>query len=401
MIAPRSENESAFDFSKRIVYGKLVDKTLADEDYSELAEVLYGQSYSTDVARRMMYGSCKTLQLIDGERFESVSDSKLLDEIDIKQRELEKERQRFYDQRREDKKLVTEMARMEHIRDAIVDSANRLNDTVGTLYTDYKPSYDADNEAVLVLCDWHYGMTTDNVWNTYNTDICRSRVRHVTYETIDRLKKNNCHRLHVVVLGDLIHGACHVSARVASEELVCDQLMQATEVLAQTIIALSAYVDETCVYVTYGNHARTVPNKKDNIHHDNLERIIPWWLSCRFTDREDIHVSEGENEFLYFDVCGYGICATHGDLDSVRGSTKTLSTLFHKRYGRDIDYILLADKHHRDEFEELGVCAMISGSLCGTDDYANDRRLYSNPEQLLLIMNHDCGVDATYHIRCK
>ena len=59
------QNESQLDYHKRLVYGKLVDKTLADMDYTELAELVYGQPYSSDVARRMLYGSRRTLELMD------------------------------------------------------------------------------------------------------------------------------------------------------------------------------------------------------------------------------------------------------------------------------------------------------------------------------------------------
>ena len=63
----RQQGETDLQFHKRLIYGKLVDKTLADNDYSELSELAYGQPYSSDVARRMMYGSCRTLQLLDGQ----------------------------------------------------------------------------------------------------------------------------------------------------------------------------------------------------------------------------------------------------------------------------------------------------------------------------------------------
>lgn len=43
---------------------------------------------------------------------------------------------------------------------------------------------------------------------------------------------------------------------------------------------------------------------------------------------------------------------------------------------------------------------MICGSLCGTDDYANDKRLFSYPSQLLLIVNEENGVDAEYKLKC-
>ena len=51
MQLKRDGDESAFNYHKRLVYGKLVDKTLSDVDYSELSELVYGQQYSSDVAR--------------------------------------------------------------------------------------------------------------------------------------------------------------------------------------------------------------------------------------------------------------------------------------------------------------------------------------------------------------
>lgn len=407
----RLPNETRSAYHKRLIYGKLVDKTLIDCDYSELAELVYGHRYSSDVARRMMYGSCKTLELLDRESIKEVAGTELADELDYKMAELQKERQRFFDQRREYSKLVNASGRAEHLEDRIIEAASKLDETIGVLYP-YStrcakgcPVYDfsgQDTEAVLVLCDWHYGMVADNVWNQYNTEICKDRVRKVVEATAKRMKLHGCKCLHVVMLGDLIHGAIHVSARVASEELVCDQLMQVSEVLAQSIAELANYTDCVKVYTTYGNHARTVQNKKDNVHRDNMERIIPWWLKARLSNIENVEiVDESDTEITYLNVLGHGFCMSHGDLDGVKSSPRLFQTLFTKRFGLDVEYVLLADKHHREEFEELGVSSMIAGSLCGTDEYANGKRLYSTPEQLLLIVNEECGVDATYHLNVR
>ena len=399
----RIENESAFDYHKRLVYGKLIDKTLADCDYSELAELLYGQSYSSDVARRMMYGSRKTLELMDSEQVQKVSDHGLLSEIELKKAELQQERQRFFDQRREFNKLLSAEGRKEHIYESLTIAANNLMNSIGVAFEDsyYEPENASDNEAVLVFSDWHYGMKTKNVFNAYNAEICKKRVTNTVTQAIQRIQLHGCHRLHVVVLGDLCHGAIHTGARVASDELACEQLMQASEILAQAILRLSQYVDDTLVYATYGNHARTVQNKHDSIHRDNMERIVPWWLAQRLQMYDNITIMpESDNEFLFIDACGHDICASHGDLDTVKCSPRLLTTIFQKKYGKNIEYILLGDKHHRESFNELGVTATICGSLCGTDDYANDKRLYSQPEQLMLIVNPAYGVDAEYRLRC-
>lgn len=401
MQIERMENESKFDYHRRLVYGKLVDKTLADVDYSELSELVYGQPYSSDVARRMLYGSRRTLELMDEERAAGGGSSAYADEIDAKMIELRKERQKFYDQRREYNKLISADGRAEHLYDTLMEAAQHLGDTVGSL--DFHKCVTADysgNEAVIVFSDWHYGMTTNNTFNRYNTEICRQRVGHVVEQVSSRLELHSCNRLHVVVLGDLFHGAIHTSARVASEELVCEQIMEVSEILAQAINELSRYVQDTFVYMTYGNHGRTIPNKNDSIHRDNLERIIPWWLEQRLKDNESVHIAEDTGtEFLFVTAAGHDICASHGDLDSVKTAPRLLTALFYKQYGKDVEYILLGDKHHRESFEELGVTAIICGALCGSDDYANGKRLYSTPSQLLLIVNPENGVDAEYRIK--
>lgn len=404
MDIEKKENESQLDYHKRLIYGKLVDKTLSDMDYTELAELVYGQPYSSDVARRMCYGSRRTLELMDSERIRGISNNDVISDIDEKIIELRKERQKLYDQRREYNKLLARDGRKEHLYDILEKSASRLSESIGVMYNKHQSAdlFFDDVEAILVLSDWHYGLVANNIFNTYNTDICKDRVKSVIDNTIRRITLHRCRKLHIVILGDLCHGAIHTSARVASEELVCEQLMQVSEILAQSILELSQYVDQAMVYTTYGNHARTVQNKNDSIHRDNMERIIPWWLEQRFARADNIVVMpELPTEFIFVNSSGVDICATHGDLDSVRQSTRLLPTLFQKTYGKDIQCVILGDKHHRESFDELGITAMICGSLCGTDDYANNKRLFSEPSQLLLITNPQCGIDAEYHIKCK
>lgn len=399
------------DYHKRLVYAKLVDKTLDDVSFPELSKIIYGYPYAADVARRMFYGSRMTYEELDREKIEAIEDTDAMESIRSEIDMLRKEQQKFYDQRREYNKILAAEGRREHLYEQLAAAANNLAETIGNVFegTWSQPGTFGNNEAVLVLSDWHYGLKTSNVFNTFDTAVCRKRLSEIIRAAEQRILLHQCRKLHIVVLGDLIHGAIHTSARVASEELVCDQIMQVSEMLAQTVLELNRCVEETVVYITYGNHARTVQSKNDSLHRDNMERLIPWWLQERILAEEsrlgkklNICIApEPEGEFLYVDACGYGICATHGDLDSVRSSPRLLATLFQKQYGKDISYILLGDKHHVESFEEIGVTAMLCGSLCGTDDYANEKRLFSAPSQLLLIMNREDGVDAEYRLTCK
>lgn len=414
--------ETPREYHKRLIYGKLEDKTLSDYDWDELSEFLFGKQLARDETRKRAYGSYYNFKLEEEEGANNANECvtdvapathKIMAGLDEKIAFYQREAQKYFDQRREYKKLNTSEARWEHLVDRLSDAASQLPDSVGDIcVSDFSP-FDSGTEAVLVFADWHYGMTTDNIFNTYNTDICKQRVDETVAKAIKRIRQHSCDKLHVVVLGDLIHGAIHTSARVASEELTADQLIQASEILAQAIIHLASNVPETHVYMTYGNHARTVANKNDSVHRDNMERIVPWWLEqkiaaftaqleSKYGESFDITIEpESPNEFLLLNVCGHDVVAAHGDADAIKTSPKTLATLFRRQYARDIEYILLGDKHHREDFEELGVTAMLCGALCGSDDYANGKRLYSVPSQMLLIFNDVEGLDAEYRLKCE
>ena len=83
--------ETELEHHKRLIYGKLLDGTLADADYTELAPYVYGREYSTDAARKMMYGSVRTLRLMDVAGDQSVSSDGRMEELAIQKLELEKE----------------------------------------------------------------------------------------------------------------------------------------------------------------------------------------------------------------------------------------------------------------------------------------------------------------------
>ena len=320
-------------------------------------------------------------------------------EYEDQKKEMFKIKKQWQDQRRECIKLWTEESRFDHLVEKLIESANHLCEVKPLTFNDYILEYD-NSEAVICWADWHYGMVTDNIWNQYNTEICRQRVEEFVNKAVSRLSRHGVKRLHIMLLGDAAHGSIHNSCRVASEEDVCDQIMQASEIMAEAINELSSYVPEVNVYATYGNHLRTVQNKNDSIHSDNMEKIIPWWLEQRLQNNNRVNIIKSDYyEFLYLNVCGYNIVGAHGDLEKFKQFGLTVNTLFTKKYGKSIDYTVSADKHHIEEFEHIGIESILVRSLCGTDEYANNNRLYSAPGQTLMIFTPEEGRDGTYNIK--
>jgi len=326
---------------------------------------------------------------------DNVYSAELKDQLD----EIYKAKRQLFDQRREYNKILTSDARADHLTEKLIEAANAvpLKD-YSNIFT-FK-SGASNEEAVLLLSDWHYGQVSNNIWNQYDINICLQRVSKLFDKVYSALMEHEIKTLHVVLLGDFVNGAIHTGCRVASEEKTCDQLMHVSEILANFINSLSVPVDAVNVYSTYGNHARTIQNKDDSVHADNMERIIPWWLKQRLANNNKVSIAESDfYEFIYFNVCGYNVVCTHGDLDKFKNLGVTINSLFTKKYGKSIDYTFSGDKHHLEAFEQFGVESALVGSLCGTDEYANNKRLYSNPMQTLCIFTPEDGKLCTYNIK--
>jgi hypothetical protein len=303
------------------------------------------------------------------------------------------------DQRREYNKLLVSDARADHLSEELINVANKLNKEKPLDFNKYIFNH-SDKEAVICFADWHYGMTTDNIFNIYNTEICKQRVEQFIVKAKKYITLHKPSKLHVLLLGDSAHGAIHTGVRVSSEEDTCDQLMHVAEIMAEAINELANEVKFTYVYSTYGNHLRTIQNKTDSIHSDNMEKIIPWWMGQRFQNRNDIEIKYSEfKEFIKLNVLGYNICCTHGDLDKIKDLGITVNTIFSKLFHETIDYTISADKHHLEEFEQYDIESILVRSLCGTEDFANEHRLYSKAGQSMFIFSKEEGRECTYNIK--
>lgn len=384
--------------------GELKSSGSSDISWDEIADIinkeLYGddyENYKGSSAYRKTYQNAK--RFYDAGVFDNNTDDNHIDILKKEQENLYKERRKYYDQRREYNKILTSDARAEHLSEELIKAADHLSIVKPLDFSPYEFPELNKKEGLLLLSDWHYGMVTDNIWNTYNTDICRSRVQSLVEYVKHYILEHKITTLHVVLLGDAAHGAIHVGCRVQSDEDTCDQLMNVSELLAETISALSSSVNVVKVYSCYGNHLRTIQKKYESIHSDNMEKIIPWWLKERLKNNPKVEIIESKyKEFTRLNILGSEICCVHGDLDNFKNLGVTVNTIFNKLYGDSIDYTVSGDKHHLEEFESFGIESILVRSLCGTDEYANNKRLYSEAGQTFIIFNDDYGRECTYHI---
>lgn len=350
-----------------------------------------------DTAYRKRWAAFKSV--LDANTDKIVGENKYLAELKEQTDEIYKAKKQLYDQRREYNKMLASDARADHLAEKLIEAANLVPLKDYSEVFTFKNSV-SNEEAVLLLADWHYGQVSNNIWNQYDTSICLQRVSKLFDKVSAALREHEIKTLHVALLGDFVNGAIHTGCRVAAEENTCEQLMHVSEIIANFINALSVYVGKINVYSTYGNHARTIQNKNDSIHADNMERVIPWWLEQRLKENSKVDIIDSEYyEFIYLNVCGHNVVCTHGDLDKFSDIGVTINSLFSKKYGKAIDYTFSGDKHHLESFEQFGIESALVGSMCGTDEFANNKRLYSNPMQTLCIFTPEDGKLCTYNIK--
>lgn len=382
---------------------------VSDLDWTEI-NAKYGVEFNPDTTRKgsqpPLFGGVfvkEYFQWKNSKNENKNNDDVYFKELQAQRDELYKVKRQVMDQRREYNKILTSDSRADHLMECMIECANKMNERHPLLsFTEPFLKTCQEKEAVLFFSDWHYGMTTDNIWNKYNTDICKKRVSRLVEKSKEYLRLNQISKLHIVTLGDACHGSIHVGCRVASEEDTCDQIMHVAEIMAQAVENLSTVVDNVKFYSCYGNHLRTIQEKNDSVHSDNMEKMIPWWMKQRLAKNFKVEIIESEfKEFTKLNVLGYNICCVHGDLDNIKNIGVTVNTLFNRLYGETIDYTVSGDKHHLEEFEQFDIESVIIRSLCGTDEYASNKRLYSKAGQTLMIFNSEDGRESTYNIPLK
>lgn len=393
MNIERKQNETPLDYHKRIVYGKLVDKTLSDVDYTELAELAYGQSFSSDVARRMFYGSKRTLDLMDSERVESASTNELLTELDEKMIELRKERQKFFDQRNAFNKVVRDRSRQEELNEILVEAVQS-----GELPTlDYSPhiQIQSDNDLLVSLNDIHYGANIKNAWNEYNSCICRDMM----YRYLDRIisigqthKSENCI---CWMNGDAISGNIHYSIAITNKENVIEQVMGVSELVSEFLAELSKHFNAVTFITVAGNHSRISPNKDDSLSSERLDDLIEWYVKARLQNFDNIIIADNKiDETMYtIDIRGKLYCGVHGDYDGSAAKVQALQTMV----GKPVYAVLSGHLHHNKVDVVQGIKTVMAGSFLGIDDYCIQKRIFGKPEQMVCVCDEN-GILCHYDI---
>lgn len=398
------DGESKTDYHRRLIYGKLVDKTLADEDYSEIAELVYGRPYSSDVARRMLYGSRNTIQLFDEEAVNATvqNSEEAKASFDEKIRELQAERYKLQAEKAEYYKWLKSEANFklfeEKVVSAIAEHAPvlRVPEPVEVV--------NGKRGAVLCLADAHFGKEykvyglKQEVINEYSPEIFFSRMEQIYNETLEVLKHNGLTEVRVFNLGDSIDGFLRNSQTWTLRYGAIDSAIIYGCYMGDWLHKLSESVRVIYSQVD-GNHdeLRLLDGKKGQHLHESAGKIIKNCIKLKNESNPNFVYNENRADVIYDTVCGFNMLGTHFGGSNSSDALREFSNI----YGTEINY-LFTGHFHTAEFATVGSKAgcIGVGSIMGVDEFSMKIRKRSDATCTLAIFEEGKGkVDEhTYYL---
>lgn len=378
--------------------GKLVDRTI-DDDYEELSERLFGEGncFNSSEVRKRMYGMKAIIEAIERDGEAAIRDKDTLSMLDDKLITIQKERQKYFDQRNALTKLIRERSRQEELNEILEDAIRSGN----LPQLDYQrvmiePS---DNDLLVSLNDIHYGANVNNYWNTYNSDVCREMMCRYLDRIIAIGETHHSENCIVWANGDEISGNIHQSIAVTNKENVIEQIKGVSELIAEFLAELSKHFNQVVFVSVAGNHSRIETNKDRALVAERLDDLVEWYLSARLQNFENVLIGGGEkidNTMYLIDVRGKTYCGVHGDFDGSAGKVQSLQTMV----GRPLYAVLSGHLHHNKTDDVQGVKTIMAGSFLGMDDYCVQKRIYGKSEQMVCVCDAS-GVRCTYDIPLK
>lgn len=307
-------------------------------------------------------------------------------ELDAKQRELEREKIRYRDERRAWNKQNYIEARVEQKLDKLEEdliSIGKINFEVNN----HKLSRTSDNDILVILSDLHIGSCFSSYFGNYNSAIAKNRLNQLLTEIIKLKTLYNSENCYISLQGDLINGSIHKTIQVENRENVIDQIKLATEIIASFAHELTKHFTNVYFSNVVGNHTR-LDRKDEALHDERLDNIIGWAVGLMLNHINNFKMLHNniDTGIAMLNIRDKKYISVHGDFDPFnKNSLNQLCTML-----GFIPYAVLYGHLHTCAFrEENGIKMIRGGSLCGTgDNYTIEKRLCGEASQLVCVCSN-------------
>lgn len=325
-----------------------------------------------------------------------------LDELDVKTRELKKEKIKLQTEKLEYNRWLREEARDELICEKICEA-------IKTLPPLEVPSriipVHSNREGVLLLADAHYGVEFKivglfgEVLNEYSPEIFEARMWDLLNQVIEICKKEGFTSLNVYDLGDEIDGLLRVSQLWKLRYGVLDSAVYYGRFITTWLNELSKYVYVKYQMVKDSNHCqlRLLGQPKNTFKDENVSVVITDKIMDRLHNNSNFEFIQNPTGLIFDDnIVGYSILGAHGECKNLEQAIKELS----KTYRTQIDFMVGGHKHHQNSIN-IGIESDVIGapSIIGIDDYSMSLNKTSDPGATLFVLEQGEGKVMEYNIK--
>ena len=321
-------------------------------------------------------------------------------ELDVKRREIEKERKKLQTDKLEYNRWLRENAREEMVYEKIADSISNLSPINVPAVRNVVES---NRGAVLCLADAHFNTEFEikglfgEVLNSYSPEIFYQRMWYLRDKVKEICERENITSLHIFGLGDDNDGLLRLTDNLYKLRWgVIDSTLIYADFMANWINEVSKFVNVDLQMVEDSNHnqLRLCSAPKNAFKGENLSKVIIHTIKTRLQDNPCVTITQNPTGYIYANVVGYNLMGIHGEVKSLKTAIDNLSRL----YGLRVDYLIGGHKHHAEEygFDCEGISV---GSIIGIDDYSTSLMRSSNASATMLIFEEGNGLVTKHTIK--
>lgn len=368
--------------------------------YSEWGDYILGTEnvYSDDNCRKGFYIVNKLIDKLDSNC--EITDDKLIKEIEIKKRELQKERVKLQTEKLEYSRWIREDARDELFEEKVINAIKEnLNSTPNPQDIKVIKSIRGGQ---LNLADFHFGKEykiyglQDEIINEYSPEIFYHRMEELYNEVVEIVKENNLTELHVNSLGDEIDGFIRNSQLWTLRYGATESAVRFGNYMGTWLKKLSNSVNVIYNYTT-GNHDefRLLDGKKDAHLCENSSVISKNCIMLINDGNPNFILKENKTGLIFDNIVGFNFLGIHGEVKNLKEGLRDYEQLYNTR----IDYLIAGHKHF-SEYSNCGVRRGVIGvaSIVGSDDFSMKIRKSSDASSSLIVYEEGKGKVKDYTI---
>jgi hypothetical protein len=297
-------------------------------------------------------------------------------EVDIKLRELKKERIKIQTANVERNRLDRVEARQEFYYQNVGSMCAALPLPIFNMLqinnSDDEISY------LLSIADvQHYGAKFVSENNKYSPEIAMEGFEYLAGKIASFIQEYKVEKLYIVSLGDLLQGILRISDLKLNDSSVVKATVEISRIMAMFLVDISKHLNIEYYHCSSANHTQLRPlgSKASELGDENLEYLIGNYISdlCSDNERIVIHLAKKGKKYIEIDIPGQEIVAMHGhQIKNIESSVKDLS-MMRRSF---LDTLLLGHYHSGKEIpSHEGCCGdcqvLISPSFIGSDPYSD------------------------------